>query len=352
MPEMRGRHEPTEPTQQARPVGDKRGAAVLRPRDAYQGVPILKAPLWNHEVAAYFYLGGMSAGAALVGSLAGLTGGEQHRALAHTAHYVAFAAFLPCPPLLIDDLGVPARFHHMLRVFKPASPMNLGAWVFLVHGAVAGLTAGRALAAEDRLPLLGPLLRLVPERALAGLALPGALMLAGYTGVLLGTTSIPVWYTSQLLGGLFTASAISTGVAAVALAGTLTHSMSEADRQALTTFGLVSGCAEMALLGGYLATSGRAAVPYLRGEGRLLMAGAVVALAASIALEAAATLRGHRRPSVATGVLALASGALLRWAVVRAGRASARDREGTLEAMKPRRGYPGWGPHHGQPTPP
>ena len=29
---------------------------------------------------------------------------------------------------LVLDLGDPLRFHHMLRVFKPSSPMSLGTW--------------------------------------------------------------------------------------------------------------------------------------------------------------------------------------------------------------------------------
>src|SRR5690348_14381554 len=76
------------------------GAAHTRPRDAYHDVPILKEPTWNNEVAAYFFFGGVSAGAALVGSLADVVGGERHKRLARVAHYVSFATLLPCPPLL------------------------------------------------------------------------------------------------------------------------------------------------------------------------------------------------------------------------------------------------------------
>src|SRR5918912_4587789 len=89
------------------------GAAVTRPRDAYKDVPILKQPTWNNEVAAYFFFGGVSAGAALLGSLAEVFGGERRKELARTANYVAFATLLPCAPLLIEDLGMPSRFHHM-----------------------------------------------------------------------------------------------------------------------------------------------------------------------------------------------------------------------------------------------
>src|SRR5439155_67248 len=83
------------------------GAAHIRPRDAYKDVPILKRPTWNNEVAAYFFFGGVSAGSALIGSLAEVFGGERRKELARTAHYVSFATLILCPPLLIADLGMP-----------------------------------------------------------------------------------------------------------------------------------------------------------------------------------------------------------------------------------------------------
>src|SRR5207302_1048427 len=155
------------------------GAAHTNPRDAYKDVPILKRPTWNNEVAAYFFFGGISAGAALIGSLADLVGGERRKELARTAHYVSFATLLPCPPLLIADLGTPARFHHMLRVFKPSSPMNLGSWALLLHGAGATFTIGRMLAAEGKLPIIGNPFRLFPQRLLTALGIPSSFLLAG-----------------------------------------------------------------------------------------------------------------------------------------------------------------------------
>jgi formate-dependent nitrite reductase membrane component NrfD len=321
------------------------GAAVLDPRDAYRDVPILKKPVWNHEIAAYFFLGGVSAGSAIIGSLAEVFGGERYKKLAHAAHYVSFATFLPCPPLLIDDLGMPSRFLHMLRVFKPSSPMNLGAWTFAVHGAGATLTVMRMLAADDKLPIFGGIMRLLPERLLAGLGLPSSLLLAGYSGVLLGTTSVPVWHESQLLGGLFTASAFSTGASAVNLLKALIDE--ESGHDVLAPVSLVSGAAELAFLAGYFATSGQAAKPYTEGLPGKLMAGAVAATLISAALRGASLgtrNRGRTLLGALSSITTLAGGALLRWAVVKAGRSSAADREGTLHAMRPRESVPGWKP--------
>ena len=39
------------------------------------------------------------------------------------------------PVLLITDLGRPARFYNMLRVFKVTSPMSVGSWILAATGA-------------------------------------------------------------------------------------------------------------------------------------------------------------------------------------------------------------------------
>lgn len=324
------------------------GAAHVNPRDAYRDVPILKQPTWNNEVAAYFFFGGVSAGAAALGSVAEMVGGERHRRLAHTAHYVSFAALLPCPPLLIDDLGLPEKFHHMLRVFKPSSPMNLGSWALLAHGAGATVTVMRMLADEgmllDRLPVVTGILRRIPEGLLTALGIPSALLLAGYTGVLLGTTSVPVWYSSPLLGGLFTSSSFVSGVAATSLVGNITERMTGEEYANLSALGAVSGVTEAAFLAGYVATAGEGQKHLMSGVAGKLLAGAAACLAASTMIEAVslATGKHSKMASGAASVAALAGGALLRWAVVKAGKASAADREGTLRAMSPREGSPGW----------
>ncbi|MBV9357006.1 MAG: polysulfide reductase NrfD [Chloroflexi bacterium] len=304
------------------------GTAHRRPADAYRDVPILAQPTWNHEIAAYFYLGGVASGATLLGTLADLVGGSRLSALARTAHVVGLLALLPCPPLLIDDLGRPERFHHMLRVFKPLSPMNVGSWTLTLDGGMAALAALRALGSEASVPWLNGLARRVPLRLVALLGLPPALTLAGYPGVLLGTTSIPAWAESPLLGGLFAASAFVTGTAATSLAGSMTHPFDRPAQDALETIGLCSGLVELALTGGFLATSGPAARPLVEGRGAALTALSVGLTAAGIVLGAASRNAGHaRRPLSALGSLStLVAGAALRWGVVRAGHASAADR--------------------------
>src|SRR5205085_2041411 len=302
------------------PANGRRGTAYVNPRDAYSGVPILAQPTWGHQIAAYFFLGGISSGAFVLGALAGLAGGERRRQLSRTAQYVSCATVLPCAPLLIADLGRPALFQHMLRIFKPSSPMNLGAWTLTVHGAMATITAARLLTGEDRLPLgvcntplLGSIARLLPERPLAVAGLPSALTLGGYTGVLLGTTSVPVWSTSPLLGALFMASSLSTGAAATNLAAALNGHSTPGEKEALRRLSVVLGAGEMATLAGYVGTAGAAARPLLIGKTRLLMVGAAASLVASTALEVAGLVAGSTRLSHAAAAATLVGGALLRW---------------------------------------
>ncbi len=325
------------------------GAAHARPRDAYRDVPILQRPPWRNDISAYFFLGGVSCGSFVLGTLAETVGGPRRRTLARTAHYVAFATMLPCAPLLIDDLGKPSRFHHMLRIFKPSSPMNLGAWALTAHGGVTTLAALRALAGQRALPgpqALNTVMALLPARALAVAGIPPALTLGGYTGVLIGTSSIPVWYKSPLLGGLFMASAMNTGAAAVSLVSTLTGRAAPDEHRLFTPLTLALGATEAALLGAYLATTGPAAKPLLRGRLGLATAAAATGTLAALALDAASLLTSKNRNVL--GALAasatLLGGAALRWGVVFAGHASAEDREGTVEAMKGSAQDPGWGP--------
>jgi formate-dependent nitrite reductase membrane component NrfD len=318
------------------------GAAHEDPADAYAGVPILQEPKWHNEIAAYFFFGGISSGAALLGALAGLAG-ERWRPLARTAQLVSFATMVPCAPLLIVELGRPSRFHHMLRIFKPSSPMNLGTWTLLAHSAFSTLLAARALAEQGRLPVGGSLARSLPSKALGEAGMVPAMTLGGYTGVLLGTTSVPVWSKSPMLGGLFMASAFASGTSAVSLASTVagrdgTH------HAARGTIGRVAGASELALAGGWLATTGPAAKPLLTGTEGALLLGSVTSTVAALALELAGSRSRNRALSALGSVATLAGGAMLRWAVVRAGHVSALDRDANLEAMRSTPENPGW--HH------
>src|SRR6266568_718601 len=90
----------------------------------YYDYPALKQPFWRWEIIWYFFLGGLSAGCYVIATIASLFGSKEDRAVARTGYYLSLLALLPCPALLIKDLGRPERFLNMLRVFKVKSPMS------------------------------------------------------------------------------------------------------------------------------------------------------------------------------------------------------------------------------------
>jgi hypothetical protein len=171
--------------------------------DEIQG-PVLQRPVWTWEIPVYFWLGGVTAGSSFVALACDLAGDGRSAAIARR---VSLATVIPCPVLLIGDLGRPLRFLNMLRIFKPRSPMSTGAWCLVVFSQFAAASVGA--------DLLG-------RRRLAGL-LGGAQAFTGgylgsYTGVLLAATAVPVWARSRLfLGPIFVATGAATGAAATRL---------------------------------------------------------------------------------------------------------------------------------------
>lgn len=314
----------------------------------YYGIPMLKRPTWEWHIAVYFLLEGISSGAALIASVADVFGDERYRGLVRTGHYVSFATLLPCPPLLIADLGRPDKFYHMLRIFKPTSPMNLGAWALTTYAPPVGLLAARQLA-EDlalRRPALKRFARLVPRRLLSVGGVPAAATMASYPGVLLSTTSNPLWSQSRWLGALFAASSLNTGAAAISLVLALSEGDNRLALDRLHKIERLASVCEGAALAGYLVTTGKAAKPLLKGRhGWQLMLGAVgIGL---VLPQLIPTRPGKRRQkglffSLLRSGLELAGGLALKWAITHAGRTSALDAEAAHEAARPSASAPGW----------
>src|SRR5438552_2659089 len=141
------------------PPGEGRGGGD---GGGYYNYPVIRRPVWTWEIPVYFWLGGIAGGAYVTASLAQNFGSAEDRRYAADGFYLAALAVLPCAPLLTADLGRPERFHHMLRIFKPLSPMNLGAWTLT---AFAPLTVARAVARAAETGLLrGSLLPLLLHR--------------------------------------------------------------------------------------------------------------------------------------------------------------------------------------------
>jgi formate-dependent nitrite reductase membrane component NrfD len=181
-------------------------------------------PGWTWYILFYFFFAGLSGGSYVIASLFRLRGEPSDEPAARLGYYVSFAMLIPCPVMLILDLGTPLRFWHMLwnttpgaagLSFKWWSPMSVGAWAILVFGAFATASFVDSLVRDGRLQwqwvsrlLGGGFGRLV---IFVGTIL--GLFVAGYTGVLLSVSNQPVWSDTWTLGGLFLASGLSGSAA-------------------------------------------------------------------------------------------------------------------------------------------
>jgi formate-dependent nitrite reductase membrane component NrfD len=273
--------------------------------EEYYGVPLLKQPKWGWEIAAYFFLEGLSAGSLLLATLADRN--ESPPRFVRYARWIAFGALLPCPPLLIADLGRPERFHHMLRVFKPASPMNFGAWALLSYSVPATVAGAAAW-----LPA-----RFVRSVSLAGV--PSMLAMLSYPGVLLETTSTPIWSQTNFAGPLLAASSLNSAAALL--------SAIDPRSKALARIETLTAGAEIAAALGYAAQAKRALKP---------LTGALPFWAGLVC--ASLLIRNRRWKAI----FALGGSLLLKFAVTYGGRKSAQDLKATRDATRPTRQSPGW----------
>ena len=309
----------------------------------YYGLPALKRPLWGWEIALYFFGEGISSGCYVLATAADFFGGGRYRRLIRAARYMSWLTMVPCPPLLIADLGRPERFHHMLRIFKPLSPMNLGAWALLGFGQPVTYLALQEAAGQ--LPaVFRPFVKWAPRRVVAFLGLPFALTMLAYPGVLLSMTSTPLWTQSRLTGPLLGASSMAMSASALALLCDLDRRMDRHSRSAIGRIETFSHICEAALLWAYVKSLRQNADPLIRGsQSRLFRWGGIgIGLIAPAVLRAVAGKRNSRRSGIWPAVFSLAGGLALKWALVYAGRESAYDPAANRRATRPTRENPGW----------
>jgi hypothetical protein len=283
----------------------------------YYDRPVLKAPVWKARyIPTYFFTGGLAAGSSLLALGAELTG---RRHLARRSRLAAAAAAAASGGLLVADLGRPERFHHMLRVAKPTSPMSVGSWLLAGYGPAAGVAA-----ATD---LLGVLPGVGRAAGMAAAALAPAV--ASYTGVLVADTAVPAWHDARReLPLLFAAgAAASAGGLGVLLAPT-------AEAGPARRMGLVGAVGELAAARVMEGRLGELAEPYRSGPAARL---ARTAQALTVTGAAALAVAGRQqRLGRAGAALIVAGAAIERLAVFRAGTESARDPRFTVAPQRRR----------------
>jgi hypothetical protein len=289
--------------------------------------PFIKGPVWTWEVPLYFWVGGVASGSAFV---AAACDAANDRRSARIARKVALGSVLPAPALLIADLGRPERFLNMLRIFKPRSPMNMGAWCLVMF---SGTATGSVAADGFGRPRLASALGAVT-------ALLGG-YLGSYTGVLLATTAVPVWGRSRLfLGPVFVATATATGAAATRLV-LVARGLppGHPTRSALRMLETTAMVAELGLSGINKRRLGPLSQPMRQGTpGRLFrLAESTVVLGLAAQLLQARRRDGGWSENLAS-LLFLGGGLAFRYAWVEAGRASAADHEAAAAVGRGRLG--------------
>ena len=296
----------------------RRGEQLMVPKaefSSYYGRPIVKKPVWQErEIAGYLFTGGIAAGSALIGAGADLT---DRPALRRNARLAALAAVGVSGAALVADLGVPSRFHHMLRVAKPTSPMSVGTWILSAFSLPAAVAAAAELPAMLPPPLRGVVQALGRRAGVASaLVAPG---LATYTAVLLADTSVPSWHEAwPELPFVFAGSALS-GSAGLALLLAPTAETGPVRRLAV-----LGSALELAASHRIEQRIGLLAEPYKQG-----LAGAKMRLAKRLTLAGAVTAatlgRRSKVAAVAAGASLLAASALTRFAIFEGGVASTED---------------------------
>ena len=161
-------------------------------KPGYYGQPVVRPPVWTWEIPVYLFVGGLGGMSAVIAFGALLF---HHFDVARAAMWIAAIASALSPFLLILDLGRPHLFINMLRVFKPQSAMSMGAWILAGFGTcvVPGLIALELQTFHVFAGAIDQILEVVTGILIFGSAMFG-MLLATYTGVLIGATAIPAWF--------------------------------------------------------------------------------------------------------------------------------------------------------------
>lgn len=287
---------------------------------SYYGRPILKVSRWQEpHLPAYLFLGELSGALAMVGAVAHVTG---RRSLARTARLAAAAGAFGGGAFLTAELGRPERFLNMLRVAKPTSPMSTGSWILAAHSGLVSAAAASELTGQ--LARLGRL-------AGAGSALTGPL-LAAYPGVLLANTAVPAWHEAyRQLPLLFTGGAMTAAGAAGLAASAV--SRDRADFAAAYRLAVIGAAVESFAGYGLETMPGLSGDPYRTGPGgRMLTAARYLTISGGVVSLAA---RRSRTASAVSAALLAGGGLCAKFAVLRAGKASAADPKYVVAAQRP-----------------
>jgi formate-dependent nitrite reductase membrane component NrfD len=305
----------------------RREEGFEHPGASYYGRPIVKEATWEStDIAGYFFLGGLAGASSVLAAGAQLSG---RPALARPLKLGAAGAIHLSLAALIHDLGRPARFLNMLRVFKPTSPMSVGVWILFGYAPAATLAALGEIVPAGRLGPVGRLVRLLRGPGTAGAALLGPAV-ASYTGALLANTATPAWHEGHReMPFVFVGSAAS----ATAGLGLLCAPVSQ--NGPAVRLAVLGAAGEMSAVKLLERRAGLVAETYHDGRAGKLMRAAEGLTVAGVA---GALMLGRRSRVAAalSGATLLAASACARFGIFEAGLASARDPKYTVQPQRER----------------
>jgi len=171
-------------------------------------------PEWEWPITLALFVAGIASGAYAAMGLIHFGGDKNDQPVAYRLGFIPLPLMLIVPLLLIVDLGQPGRFLNLLitspaakerggpLMFNSNSPMNWGSWAMVVFGLFAAIAFADALHHSGRMRFdwLQPIAHNIVVLAVGELL---ALVVSGYSGVLVNVTNQGVWSDTWLVGALF-----------------------------------------------------------------------------------------------------------------------------------------------------
>ncbi len=179
---------------------------------------------YNWMIVVYFFLGGLGAGAFLLSVTANYWK-QEFKPIARVASVIAPVAIAIGLFFLLIDLGKPFRFWRLFLSFNPTSALSWGVWflnIFFVLSVAYAWFLAKGQASKAKFA--------------AYAALPFAVLVGTYTGVLLSQVPGRVLWHSALITVLFLNGGLISGMAV-----TMLFSLGRQSKELLSKLGKVAG---------------------------------------------------------------------------------------------------------------
>lgn len=154
---------------------------------------------WSGLYGVTLWMTGIAGAVYLLALLVNVRTSWQQRKLLVGSVLVASGLIVVALIILITELGSPLRFWHLLVYPRFYSPLSVGTWV--LTGLLGVLAVTLLLKASPWLPMLSILGAIFASLTIV------------YPGIVLHATHRPLWYFTNLLPLIFTATSFATGAA-------------------------------------------------------------------------------------------------------------------------------------------